>query len=197
MALSETLICNAALAKIGAKRINDYADDTESGTEARYCRTHYEMTRDALLRSHWWRFASGRAVLSRNTTSPTFEWTYQFHLPNDFLRMKSIYENRINDENLDSYVLEGDQLLTEESSMSIRYIKRITDVSKFDPLFVDALVLLLAIKLAGPLSGGNAKLIQLLQMELDNTLSTARLVNAVETNTIGQYDLETWNDARY
>ncbi len=195
MALSTTRICNQALAKIGAKRINNL--ETDASIEVIHCRTHYETTRDSLLRSHRWRFASARADLSVDTETPDFEWDYQFHLPNDFLAMKSIYEDRFSNENLRSYALEGKMLLTNEDEMSIRYIKRVTDVTQFDPLFVELLVLRLALKLVGPLAGGHPELQDVIQKELAVVMKQVKALDSQETNTEGQYSLETWNDARY
>lgn len=195
--LSETSICNQALGRIGANRIKEGASvETDRALEAVQCRLHYETTRDALIRSHRWRFASARKTLTVDGDTPDFEWDYQFPLPDDFMRMTSIYENRFSSENLRSYALEGDMLLTNESSMEIRYIKQVKDVSKFDPLFLKMLVLLLADVLIGPLKAGKEK-----QAKIDEALKVlmpqVRAMDAEETNTIGKYELESWNDARY
>ena len=196
MALSETKICNAALAKIGAKRINNI--DTDTSPEAIQCRTHYEMTRDALIRSHWWRFASARKTLAEDVEDPTGdEWDNQFILPNDFLRMKSIYENRFSNENYRSYALEGQRLLTNESTMEIRYIKKVTDVTEFDPLFVEVLVLQLALKLIPALAKTDTRLKESVKDDLKLLMPSVRALDSQETNTVGRYELETWNDARY
>lgn len=195
MALSETKICNAALAKIGSKRLNDLSED--SSLEAIHCRTHYEMTRDSLLRSHYWRFASARVVLAQDATDPVFEWDNQFILPNDFLRLKSIYEGRFSDENLRSYALEGQRLLTNESTMEIRYIRKVTDVTKFDPLFVKVFILLLANELIGPLAGGDKRIQDEIDRAFAKLMPSVRALDRQETNTIGKYELGTWNDARY
>jgi hypothetical protein len=203
MALSETKICNQALARIGAKRINDFSDSSESSNEAIHCRTHYEQTRNALLRSHWWRFASDRATLSADTTDPDFEWTYQYDLPSDFLRMKSIYEdnNTPRKNSIYSYALEGNKLLTDESAIQIRYIKKVTDVTEFDPLFIEVLVLQLALKLVMPLSQDKV-LRREIQDELYGTprqsgvMSRVRAMDRQETETIGRNAQRTWNDAR-
>lgn len=199
MALSETLtetsICNMALGKLGATRINDV--ETDTSLQAILCRLHYEQTRDALLRSHWWRFATERADLVDSGTTPDFEWDYEFTLPTDFLRMKSLYEDRFSNENLRSYALEGSVLLTTEDEISIRYIKKVTDVTAFDPLFTEALVLQLALKMVGALAGGDANLQEVLQKELSVVMRQVKTLDAQETNTEGEYSLETWNDARY
>ncbi len=195
MAVSETSICNMALGRLGAKRIDDLG--TDSGTPAIVCRLFYEPTRDALIRSHWWRFASARETLSVDTETPDSEWDYQFPLPTDFLRMKSIYENRFSNENLRSYALEGDMLLTNESSMTIRFIKKITDPGKFDPLFVKLLALLLADEMIGPLAGGDKRIQAKIDESIKRLMPAVIAMDSQETNTIGKYELETWNDARY
>ena len=74
-----------SLARLGAKRINDYEDASDTKVEAVYCRLFYEATAKALTRSHWWRFAKNRVQLSPDTTDPAFQWTYAYLLPNDFL----------------------------------------------------------------------------------------------------------------
>lgn len=56
MALTETELCNMALGRIGASQLVDL--DTDSSTEATQCNLYLDATRDALLRSHPWRFAS-------------------------------------------------------------------------------------------------------------------------------------------
>jgi hypothetical protein len=197
-ALSETLICNISLAKLGSKRINDFSDATEDSVQAIHCRTHYEQTRDALIRSHWWGFASDRKVLSQDATDPVGdEWDNQFILPTDFLAMKSIYENRFSNENYRSYALEGQSLLTNESSMQIRYIKKVTDPTEFDPLFVEVLVLQLALKLVAPLGKTDPKLKVDIKEDLKLLMPAVKALDGQETNTIGEFELGTWNNARY
>ena len=199
MALSETLtetsICNQALGRIGANQIGNVETDTT--VPAIQCRLHYEQTRDSLIRSYTWRFASARADLTVSGTTPDFEWDFQFPLPDDFFRMKSIYENRFSDENFRSYALEGSNLLTNESEMSIRYIKKVTDVSEFDSLFVKVLILLLADVLIGPLAGGDAKIQRKIDNALDELMPAVRALDGQETNTAGRFESGTWNDARF
>jgi len=117
--MSETSICNQALASIGANRINNLTDGT---VNAIHCTTHYAQTRDALLRSHWWRFATARAVLSENIESPDFEWDYQFDLPVDFLRLISIYDDNgtIRKNVYRSFAIEGNMILINDDSVNLK-----------------------------------------------------------------------------
>jgi hypothetical protein len=187
MSISATLIANQALARIGASRINNI--DTGETTEAIQARTHYETTRDSLLQSHLWRFALARATLSEDTETPDFEYDHQYILPTDCLRVIGVYDTT------NTYVVEGDRLLTDDDSVEIWYLKRITDPTQFSPLFIECLVLQLAMKLVPPLSE-HPTLRRELQEEYLRLIMQVRTINLQETNTRGRADLDTWNDAR-
>ena len=72
---TETQVCNMALGRIGAQQIADGLLDTEDSNHAIQCRLHYAQTRDALLRSHWWRFAKARVDLAVVTNGDFAHWT--------------------------------------------------------------------------------------------------------------------------
>lgn len=186
MAASETSVCNMALGRIGSTRINAMTDTTEP---AIHCRLHYDQARDALLQSHWWKFALARAVLSEDTVAPAFQWAHQFILPSDCLRVIGLYEPG------PSYSLEGQRLLTDEATIQIRYVRKITDVGAFSPLFIEALALSLALRLVMPLSQDKALRDQV-EGEYRRTVQTARLVNLQELSTVGSDDVETWVGSR-
>lgn len=194
MAESVTSICNQALGKLGSLRINDFDDTTESSTQAIQCRLHYEPTRDALLRSYFWRFARDRKVLSQDTIDPVFEWDNQFILPNDFIRFRSFDEDTGAASRNKRHALEGDRLLTNFSSISLRYIKKVTNVAKFDPLFVKLLVWLLADEMIGPLTGGDARIQKKIDRAIEKLTIKAPAVDEDETDTGGRSD---WNLARH
>ena len=88
-------------------------------------------------------------------------------------------------------------LLTNESEMLIRYVKKVTDPTEFDPLFIEVLVLSLADKLIGPLAGGDAKIQKKIDIALDKLMPAVRALDGQETNTAGRLESSTWNDARY
>ena len=191
-ALSETLICNMSLARIGSKRINNF--DTDDSKEAIQCRTHYEPTRDALERSHWWRFARAREELSQDTVDPDFEWDNQFKLPNDFLRFRSIYEETGTTSKSRRHAIEGQRLLTNLSAVSLRYIKKVTDPTEFDPLFVKVLVLQLAMELLTGLAKTDTKLKESIKDDLKILMPKVQAVDMDETDVGGRSD---WNLARH
>ena len=194
MSISNTSICNQSLGKLGAKRINDLSDVTDTKPEAIQCRLHYEPTRDALLRSHWWRFARARVVLSQDTIDPAFEWDNQFILPTDFLRFRSIYEEDGTTSKSRRHAIEGQRILTNLSTVSLRYIKKVTDPTKFDPLFVKMLVWLLADEMIGPLAGGDERIQDKINKAIAKLMPKVQAVDSDETDVGGRSD---WILARH
>jgi hypothetical protein len=149
MAASETTICNIALGKLGARRI--IALDEES-VEARACLLHYAETRDEVLRAHRWNFAIRRETLTQNATPPAFDWMFAYQLPVDCLRVLQV--NRFErGRRIRAWEVAGRLLLTNDETAFVRYIVRVTDCNQFDALFVEALALKLASKIARPLTG--------------------------------------------
>lgn len=191
-ALSETRICNMSLSDLGAKRINNF--ETDDSKQAILCRLHYEPTRDALIRSHWWRFARARATLSQDTTDPDFEWDNQFILPNDYLRFRSIEEESGYTSRSRRHAIEGDRFLTNFSTVNMRYIRRVTDVTKFDPLFVQVLVLQLDLKLITGLAKTDTKLKESIKADIKDLMPKVQAVDNDETDVGGRSD---WNLARH
>jgi hypothetical protein len=177
---SETSLANMALSKIGAARITDI--DSDTSVQAIQCQLHFDQTRDALLRSFEWNFAIAQAPLSEDSSTPTFHYDHQFLLPDDFIRVTKNYDGG------DHWEIQGQLLLTDEDSVDLEYVAQITDTTTFDPLFIEVLVLRLALKMLHPLAGTNApNLKQGLMMELREAVARAKCVDNNETNTSGGY----------
>jgi len=210
MAESSTSICNMSLARIGAQRINDYTDSSDTNKGAIYCRLFYEQTAKALMRSHLWRFARERVQLSQDTDDPDFQWTYAYHLPSDFLRHILVYDGSDLPEGRTyvSYELEGSRLLIDESSVYLKYIKWVESPANWDALFIEALVLQLAAKLVLPLSGAGKEGLAI-KSDIDaelygsrrygrrGVISRVRAMDRQEAEHIGRDELKTWSDARF
>ncbi len=188
-----------ALGRIGASTIPDY--ETGTTPEAIQCRIHYEQSRDALLRSYWWRFAASRKQIASSTTDPAFEWAYRYPLPSDFLALRSIYEENGTRRNnaVDSVAVEGEDILSDNGSpIQIRYTKRITDTGKFDPLFIDVLALRMATKLLPALArSGSGTLLGNLNEELRMLTKKVRAMDRQEQEKLGRCEQSTWLDSRY
>jgi hypothetical protein len=128
-------------------------------------------------------------------TTPVYEWSYQYELPTNFLRLVDVWEDDGTDAVDLRWTLEGNRILTNYETCNIKYIKTISDPDDFDPLFAEVMLLRLALKLipilAGSLSQVNR---EQLQNELQTAEAKARSVCSQENNQTGRED---WNLARY
>jgi hypothetical protein len=80
MADTQVEVANQALALIGANPISTFVGTATEQVTA----THlYQPTVDAALTSHRWRFASGKAILSRLADEPIDEWDAAYQMPTD------------------------------------------------------------------------------------------------------------------
>ena len=193
-----TTVSNGSLGHIGAGRIKDFTDATDTDVKTLWCRQYLEQARDALMRSHWWRFAKTRGALSK-IGEPPFEFDNRFALPDNFLRQISIYDGSslADGKTLSSYELEGRTLLTNAGSVNLRYIKRVEDPNLWDPLFAEVFELTLARKLVIPLSQDVAVLKKDIDKDLEALLRKVRAMDRTEAKHIGREALRTWNDARW
>mgnify|MGYP001555677700 CR=1 FL=1 len=138
-------ICNYALALVGANQIEDLDGASD---EAVICNALYEPSRDGLLAEVDWSFATTRRSLASTGDTPAYEYDYEYQLPTDCFRV-------VETSNDDFYVVEGDKLLCDASSVTIKYIKRVTDVSKMPHLFKQALAFQMAVDMCEALGGKN------------------------------------------
>ena len=197
MAETETDIKNLALNRIGQTVLTETQFSDDIVKNAKFCNLNYTQTRDFLLRTHWWRFAGARAELE-SADAPDFQWTYAWDLPDDFWRMKYWWDdnNSRKGKSIYSYELEGSQMFTNESPAKIKYIKKITDVTEFDPLFTEVFVLTLAMKIVMPITQ-SLKIKRDLQEELEPLMKRVRTIDKQEQNTVGRGEADTWNDALF
>lgn len=178
-------ICNSSLIKLGANTITAL---TETSKEARLCNAQFETVRDRLLQSHPWNNAIKRIALSKLAEEPAFEYSAQFSLPADYLRVLKVYPKV-------DYVIEGDRLLCNTDSISIRYIHKATDPSKYTPRFAEALAYELGKELCYALIQSNSQQAQFVALA-DDYLSKARSYDAQE-GTPQQFFSDSWNDSRF
>lgn len=167
-------ICNSALLKLGADRITSL---TENRRGAILCNEQYDKMRQEVLRAHPWNFAIARVTIAPLVAVPEFEFTAQFQLPIDCLRVLNA-----EDKTLD-FKIEGRVVLANVSELKIKYIKDITDASIFDPCFSEALAARLAADLAFPLVQSNTLHEQMLGY-YDRLLRQARTTDGQE----GRFD---------
>lgn len=138
----------------------------------------YEQAKSSLLSRYNWSFAIHKNKLSKidNSKDPLQEYAYAYALPDRFLRVFMVYgaDKRpvvYPPKGKPAYTIEGQKLLTDESTCIVKYVYDENDVSKFSPLFVNCLVLDIAIRLTRIFQSSSAYQQQLMaeyQVELAN-----------------------------
>jgi len=182
MAQDPTSIANQALRRIGAKKIMDIEDDAEKGDKrAIVCRDFFEQCVREVGRDDQWNCLTDFEELGRaNSEAPyNFKWDYGFYLPENFLRL-----NRLNgydtNEQEDVYQLAGRILLTNADVAQVEFNRYTADTTKYDPMFVECIVVLLSSKIAIPIRQ-DEQLAQALRQEYERiTLPKGRKVDGNE-----------------
>lgn len=150
---SKVKICNLALSRLGAATITSLTDGT---AESKLCSTFFDDLAEEVIIEGSWTSTIQRASLAKTTNTPTFGYSNEFQLPVDpkCLRVLNIDEDAPG--GID-YRIEGDKLLSDSSSIKIRYIANLTDTEDWDPMLKRAFVSRLASELAYPLTGDERK----------------------------------------
>lgn len=146
---SKVQICNRALSKLGAGRITSLSDGTKSAKE---CNAIYDDVAEEVMSMGRWPSVVNRATLAQSTTTPDFEYSYQYALPTNprCLRILEINELRAGDV---KYSVEGGFLLTDEPTVSIKYLGRIVDPEQYDIYLRKAIIFQLVADLAYVFTG--------------------------------------------
>ena len=190
---SDTEIVNQALLDLGADRISDLDDASDRATA---CRTIYGLTRDALLEEHPWNFAIRRQALTALSDAATaaalpYGFSSAHQLPAD------PYCLRVLDTTLDEtweeplwawwgtrastplWQIEGRVLISNDAAVSARYIARIENPGTWSTVFVRALWMQLAARLAGPLRQ-SATEVELREKLAARALARAKTLDSME-----------------
>jgi hypothetical protein len=143
-------IYNTALFRVKEQPL---ISDNSPGRTADAVRQAYRVARPALLRRYRWQFALARVELSPLATPPPPGWKYHFQLPADFLSVVGVTSDkdigkRVFSEEPDVYRVMGNRIVSDDDSVTLTYIKDVTTVAEFDPLFTDALCWVIAQDLA-------------------------------------------------
>jgi len=183
---SEIQIINLGLGMLGADRITGRSDESKGAREMDAC---FDHVRDAELRAHNWRFSLTRAELSALSSTPAFQYAYEYQLPTDCLKViqvgeyycQSTTDFRSGDEA--PFIIEGRKLLTDITApLRIRYVRKMTadDAQQFDAAFV----LLLAARVADftceAITGSTSKR-EALMASAKKYLDDASRADAIET----------------
>lgn len=193
MATDNVQISNSALTILGGKKIVAMNDPS---VEARECNANYDLARRAVLRDHPWNFAALRVDLTTpDVTAPVFGYTNRFPLPADFLRIHTIFDTTGSRMDPETYQVEGAWLLTDEGEIWLKYVYNLTDTTKFDPLFDEALAAYLAMKIAFKITNSDSNSTRCGQM-YHEWCQKAKFQNAID-NPATFLDADVWIRSRF
>jgi hypothetical protein len=190
--VNKTSIANLALFHVGAGPITSI-DDT-AVKEARLCKAVFDQLRNEELCRSDWQFAIKLAQLPADSSAPLFGKANAFPVPSDFLRLVRPYPED-DSQDLD-WVLQEGKIHTDDSApLEIRYVAAVDDVSRYSPLFVQALALRIAHQLCFQITNSNA-----LKANLTEDYRAA-IRSAIATSAIERIALEDaedpWVTVRY
>lgn len=173
---SKVEICNLAIQNLGGNFITSLSEGSEAAIE---CNLRFDTARRSLLNMHLWNFATRRAVLNRDTSTPAFNYNYQFTLPSDFLYIVMTGEEELaqngygafvynptvvnsnNYNTVDKYRIEstsnGLKLLSNSTKVNIIYIADVTDTNLFSGIFTDLMARYLSMLIANKLTGSSSE----------------------------------------
>lgn len=192
MATANVDIANSALVKLGAPLISSLSDLSKS---AKILNNQFAITRKKLISLHPWNFSSFRVELAATVNTPEFEFTKEFTLPSDCLRV------------FDTDLPEGEPwkvefntdnnrvLVCNSTSVKILYGKDITDPTKFPPFFEETLAWMLASDACYALTQSNS-FATTIYNGAQRELAVARSMDAQESGR-DTFDANSWIDARY
>lgn len=152
----------------------------------------YDMRRRSLLRNFLWNFARTRNVASLvSNQAPPFDYQAYYQLPLDCLALQWVGFDWNRYASFD-YDIQGRFILlnpddpawmtappngaTQQPSVNIEYTRDETDVTLFDPLFVDTFTLNLAVDMCMPVTG-DRELLADLRSRLKEVLAEAVAAN--------------------
>ncbi len=159
---TEVDICNLALARLGDDATVASINPPEGSAQAEHCARFYPIARDAMLDLHNWGFCTTRAALSLLAAAPVSGWLYAYAPPSAAINILSVFQPGAADDfdpqpfEIETLTDGASVIYTNVVSAVCRYTIHVTDTSRFQPLFVEALSWLLASHLAGPILKGDA-----------------------------------------
>ena len=185
-------ICNSALNLLGASTITTLTEDSKN---ARLCNQRYEPIRNRTFRSHAWNCLTKRVQLAKDSAAPVVEYANQYTLPSDCLRVLKIHTGSTDSiESSIDYVVEGRKIKTDEGTVFLVYIAKITDPNEYDSYLREAVSHQLAADICYAITN-NSTLANNYMTRADERLREARFIDATE-NSLGTIESSEFTDAR-
>lgn len=175
-------IVNRGLAMLGEPPIQSLLDNVKA---ARLAGMLYDALLDQELARHFWRFAIGRVLIDETVNDePRGPFQYSYALPSDWLTTVWIGDLPTGQlpvavDAIPEWSHEGRFILTNEAApLSLLYVRRTQDTTKFHALFAEAFAARLAMDMADSLTNSTAKWQKCRQIYKD-ALAEARRIQAI------------------
>lgn len=188
---NETAIANLALTRLGADRITDI--DNEQTENANKIRAVFDFLRDETLRAHPWNFATKRKNFNKLTTTPLYGFLNEFQIPGDVLRILPVGTGSDSSQATE-YKVEGDKVLSNDSTFQCKCILRIEDTTKWDASFVEVFATRLQAELAYAIVNNRGLASDLFTLYLSKLRTIKGIESTEDTNDELTSDL--WINAR-
>ena len=191
---SKVDICNSAMNMLGASNIVSLTEDSKN---ARLLNQRFDFVRDAVFRGHAWNCLINRQQLNQSSTTPTYPYSYAYPLPTDpyCLRILDFHTGSYSSNEVDiDWKVEGREILTDQATVYIKYIGRVTDPNEYDTLLIETVAARLASDTGYAITGSTTLTNAMWQL-YEAKIVEARHADATE----GQPDeiiANTWLNAR-
>ena len=149
---TETDIANLALSHFGQDASIDSIDPPDGSVEAEHAQRFLPIARDEILEAFPWSFAKRRATLAEQTNDRT-DWAYRYAVPTGCIKPRTLLPATYDNEETEgvSFDWQGDSLYTDEPDATLVYTARVTDPTKWTPLFTTSLSWRLSSYMSGPI----------------------------------------------
>lgn len=203
---SEVDICNIALGYVGDAAQVNAISPPDGSPQATHCARFYPVSRNSALERHTWGFATRRVALAL-TDIQSNQWQYVYQGPSQALNYLRVMDPNSPDDfsaplllagqfpvaansqvgvyTPQPFVVESDEtgrdlIYTNVEDALLAYTALVTDTTTFSPLFIEAVAVNLASKLAGPIVKGEEgrKLAMELRAEYESALMKATTSDA-------------------
>lgn len=132
---TKTSLANRALDLVGKDTMLDY--NTATNTYAKNVQRNFEPVFKRCLRKSDWPFALKRVSLSPDAATPENQFSYQFTLPSDFVKLSDLWPKYFGEPV--PHTVEGGKLLCNENAVTIKYVSGlcIKNPTGIDPNFAE------------------------------------------------------------
>ena len=143
-------ICSDALLMLGGKAISSFNEGTSASNT---CDRLYPGVKYSTLQSYPWSFSFKKVQLAQTINTPVNQYRYEYQLPSDRLgAIRRAYNSTaIGVGTFNNWVIQGDKLLTNETTVVIDYQFAPTE-SEMPAYFVQLLKYMMAWHLADPIT---------------------------------------------